>query len=179
MRKAAAVGLLLGALALAVQTGCKTMSQDELKGAMEIVDVQTKWVAKHYQPWPQRLILVPVLSFRVKNLTSQPLKYVNFNAIFKFKGDQENMGDCFLAAIRGDGVPPGGLSNVISLKSNLGVSGKTVEGIRDNPAWRPTEVNLFARSRGSAFVLLGTWDVSREIDFVPPADIAPKEPEKK
>ncbi len=179
MRKSAAVCLLLGALALAFQAGCKTMSQEELKGSLEIVDVQTKWVSKHYQPWPQRLILVPVISFRVKNLTAKPLAYVNFNAIFKFKGAQENMGDCFLAAIRGDGIPPGATSNVITLKSNLGVDGKSVEGIRNNPAWLPTEVNLFARSRGSAFVLLGTWDVSREIDFVPPTDIAPKEPEKK
>jgi len=91
------------------------------------------------------------------------------------------MGDCYLAAIRGDGVPPGGTSDVISLKSNLGVDGKTVEGIRANPAWQPTEVNLFARSKGSDFILLGTWDVSREIDFVPPTDIvpAPKAPEKK
>jgi len=181
MRKSAAVCLLIGSLALAFQTGCKTMSQEELKASMEIVDVQTKWVSKHYQPWPQRLILVPVVSFRVKNLTAKSLTYVNFNAIFKFKGDQENMGDCFLAAIRGDGIPPGATSDVITLKSNLGVDGKTVEGIRNNPAWRPTEVNLFARSKGSAFVLLGTWDVSREIDFVPPTEIAPaaKEPEKK
>ncbi len=181
MRKYAAVCLLLGALALAFQAGCRSISQEELKGSLEILDVQTKWVAKHYQPWPQRLIIVPVISFRVKNLTDKPLTYVNFNAIFKFKGAQENMGDCYLAAIRGDGVPPGGTSDVISLKSNLGVDGKTVEGIRANPAWLPTEVNLFARSKGSAFILLGTWDVSREIDFVAPTDIAPapKTPEKK
>lgn len=179
MRKSAAVCLLLGALALAYQAGCQSISTEELKASMEIIDVQTKWVSKHYQPWPQRLILVPVISFRVKNLTDKPLTYVNFNAIFKFKGDQENLGDCYLAAIRRDGVPPGGTSNVITLKSNLGVDGKTLEGIRNNPAWRPTEVNLFSRSKGSSFVLLGTWDVSREIDFVPPADIAPREPEKK
>jgi hypothetical protein len=181
MRKSAAVCLLLGALALAFQAGCKSVSPEELKASMEIIDLQTKWVSKHYQPWPQRLILVPVVSFRVKNLTAKPLTYVNFNAIFKFKGDQENLGDCFLAAIRKDGIPPGGTSAVITLKSNLGVDGKTVEGIRNNPAWRPTEVNLFSRSKGSAFVLLGTWDISREIDFVPPTDPvpAPKEPEKK
>jgi len=114
------------------------------------------------------------MSFRVKNIGVEPLTYVNFNAIFKFKGDPENLGDNFLAAIRGKPIMPGDTSDVITLKSNFGVEGKGVESIRSNPQWKPVGVKLFARSKGSQFVLIGEWDVSRTIDFKEPEPVEVK-----
>jgi hypothetical protein len=173
MKKKAMAFLLPGIILLAsFQVGCvKSMSEDELKNSIEITDVETKWVSKYYQPWPPKLILVPVISFRVKNIGQKPLKYVNFNAIFKNKGDRENLGDNFMAAIRGQGVPPGEKSPVITLKSNFGREGKNLESFANNPYWTPVEVKLFARSKGSQFILLGQWDVSKDIDFKPPEPV--------
>ncbi|GAJ10394.1 unnamed protein product, partial [marine sediment metagenome] len=101
----------------------KTITAEDLEASIEVVDVDTFWTDKYYQPWPPRLILVPAISFRVKNVTDQPLKYINFNANFRFMGDFENLGDAFLAAIRNDPIPPGEKSDVITLKSNYGVEG--------------------------------------------------------
>lgn len=172
MKKSVSFILLAGgALSVLLMSSCKSMSTDELKKTIEIIDVETKWVSKYYQPWPPRLLLVPVLSFRVKNIGVEPLTYVNFNAIFKFKGDPENLGDNFLAAIRGKAIQAGDVSDVITLKSNFGVEGKSVESIRSNPQWKPVEVRLFARSKGSQFVLIGEWDVSRTIDFKEPEPV--------
>ncbi|MCJ7643519.1 MAG: hypothetical protein MUP28_03450 [Candidatus Aminicenantes bacterium] len=172
MKKSASFILLAGGvLSVLLMSSCKSMSTDELKKTIEIIDVETKWVSKYYQPWPPRLLLVPVLSFRVKNIGVEPLTYINFNAIFKFKGDPENLGDNFLAAIRGKAIPAGDVSDVITLKSNFGVEGKSVESIRSNPQWKPVEVRLFARSKGSQFVLIGEWDVSRTIDFKEPEPV--------
>lgn len=173
-------------LTLAVATffmpACKKMSTEELKNSMEIVDVETKWVAKEYRAWPPKLVLVPVISFRVKNISEKPLSYVNFNAIFKFQGETKNLGDSFLAAIRKKPVQPGELSSVITLKSNYGVEGKTLDSFKNNPYWKPVVVNLFARSFGSEFVLLGTWEVSKNIDFKEDQAVTPvveKEAQKK
>ena len=175
MKKIASVILLTGGvLTVLLLSSCKSMSPDDLKKSIEIVDVETKWVSKGYQPWPPRLFLVPVMSFRVKNISSKPLTYVNFNAIFKFKGDPENLGDNFLAAIRGKAIMPGTTSDVITLKSNFGVEGKSVESIRSNPQWKPCGVRLFASSKGSQFVLIGEWDVSRTIDFKEPEPVTVK-----
>jgi hypothetical protein len=174
MKRFAPSVLVLGALALAVLPGCKVMSSDELKNSIEVVDYTSAWVSKYYQPWPPRLILVPQISFRVKNIGAKPLSYVNFNAVFNFKGDPENFGDAFLAAIRSKAVPPGETSPVITLKSNLGVDGKNLAGIRDNPEWKQAQVRLFAISRGSTPVLLGVFDVSRDIDFKEPEPVEPK-----
>lgn len=174
MKRYALFVVILGVLTLASLPGCKTMSSEELKNSVEILDYQSVWVSKYYQPWPQRLILVPQISFRVKNTGAKPLNYVNFNAVYNFKGDPENFGDAFMAAIRGQAVPPGETSPVITLKSNLGVDGKNLAGIRDNPAWKQAEVRLFASSKGSMPVLLGVFDVSRDIDFKEPEPVGPK-----
>ncbi|MBP7706883.1 MAG: hypothetical protein KA243_06520 [Candidatus Aminicenantes bacterium] len=174
MKRSLSAVLACAALALAVLPACKTMSSDELKGSIEIVDYVSVWVDKYYQPWPQRLILVPQISFRVKNVGAKPLTYVNFNAVYQFKGDPENFGDAFMAAIRGKAIPPGGTSDVIVLKSNLGVEGKNLAGIRDNPEWKQAFVRLFAISKGSTPVLLGVYDVSRDIAFKEPEPVEPK-----
>jgi len=77
----------------------KTITAEDLEASIEVEDIDTFWTDKYYQPWPPRLVLVPAISFRVKNLTDQPLKYINFNANFRFMGDFENLGDAFLAAM--------------------------------------------------------------------------------
>ena len=166
--------IVLGVLTLAVLPGCKTMTSEELKAAVEVTDYSSAWVSKYYQPWPERLILVPQISFRIKNLGAKPLTYVNFNAVYNFKGDPENFGDAFMAAIRGKAVQPGATSDLIVLKSNLGVDGKNLAGIRDNPEWKQAEVRLFAISKGSSPVLLGVYDVSRDIDFKEPEPVGDK-----
>jgi len=173
---AAAAGLAV----LLLLPACKSMDSKVLKDSIEVVDFQSQWVSKLYQPWPPRLILVPEISFRIKNVGAEPLNYVNFNAVFNFKGDPENFGDAFLAAIRKKAVAPGELSPVITMKSNFGVEGKTVKGIAENPMWKTAECRLYARSKGSQYVQLGVYDISREIGFKEPeAPVIKKgEPEK-
>jgi len=174
MKRSAPCVFVLAALTLAVLPACKTMSSEDLKASIEVIDYTSAWVSKYYQPWPPRLILVPQISFRIKNIGAKPLSYVNFNAVYQFKGDPENFGDAFRASIRGQAIPPGGTSDVIVLKSNLGVEGKNLAGVRDNPQWKQAFVRLFAISRGSRPVLLGVWDVSRDIEFKEPEPVEPK-----
>ncbi len=156
-----------------------TLTPEELEASIEVMDVETKWVDKYYQPWPPKLILVPAISFRIKNLTDKPLKYVNFNANFRFFDDYENLGDAFLAAIRNVPVEPGEKSDTILLKSNYGVEGKSLASFENNSRWKLVTVKLFAQSRGSQFITLGEWDVSRKIDFKEPEPVGKKDPEEK
>lgn len=150
---------------------CTSTNPEELKNSVEIVNVSSSWVAKVYQPWPPKLILVPTISFQVKNVSEKPLNYLNFNAIFKFRDDQENLGDNFLAAIRKEPVPPAAASEVITLKSNFGVEGKSLASFKDNPQWRPVMCRLFIQSKGSPHILLGEYEISRQIDFKEPEPV--------
>jgi hypothetical protein len=166
--------LLAASLCLGLASCIKPPSQDEVKAMMQVVDVTTKWVSKAYQPWPPKLILVPSISFRIKNVSARPLTYVDFNAIFRFKGESENLGDSFYAGIRGTPVEPGQLSDLVTLKSNFGQEGRSLASFKDNPQWRTVTVKLFAMTHGSRPALLGEYDVSREIDFKEPAPVLPQ-----
>ena len=182
MRKyALPASLVISALVLSIFPACvKSMSPEQLKASIEVVDVQSKWVARTYQPWPPKLVLVPTISFRIKNTSDKPLNYVNFNAIFKFRDDQENLGDNFLAAIRQTPVLPGELSQVITLTSNFGVEGKSLASFKDNPQWRVVICKLFIQSKGSVHVPFGEFEVSRTIDFKEPEPVGtePKQENK-
>ena len=172
MRRNTVLGLILVvALVSLLLPSCKSISPEELKASLEIVEVSSKWVAKTYQPWPPKLILVPTITFRVKNNSDRPLNYMNFNAIFKFRDDQENLGDNFLAAIRKEPIPPGGTSKVITLKSNFGVEGTSLAKFKDNPQWKPVVCRLFVQSKNPTHVLLGEYEISREIDFKEPEPV--------
>ena len=170
--------LAAAALAILVLPACKGTSPEEIKAMIEIVDVETKWVDKVYQPWPPKLILVPTISFKVKNISDKPINYINFNAIFKFKDETENLGDNYLAAIRKEPIMPGETSKTITLKSNFGVEGKSLASFKDNPQWRLVSVRLFVQSKGSVHVLLGEWDVSRAIDFKEPEPVGMEKKER-
>ena len=173
--------LVTTALVVSFSSSCmKSMTPEELKASLEVVNVETKWVSKVYKPWPPKLILVPVISFQVKNISNKPLNYMNFNGIFKFKDQVDNFGDNFLAAIRKEPVLPGQLSKVITLKSNFGVEGRNLASFKDNPEWKPVICRLFVQSKGSIHVLLGEYDISRTIDFQEPEPVGmPKKEEKK
>jgi hypothetical protein len=148
---------------------CKTMTQEEVRKSMEIEILDTKWAMKEYRQWPHPVLkLVPAVVFRIKNLTSEPMKFVNFNAIFREKNAIEERGSNFLAAIRKTPVPPGGWSEPITLKSNWGNEASNLEAYKNNPAWTTLWVKIYAQWKGSRHTLLGEWEVSKKIDFQEP-----------
>jgi hypothetical protein len=177
-----AAGPALAMLAALVLAACKTPSIDQVKASLEVVDLHTKWVMKEYRQWPQpKLILVPEVEFRVKNKSSEPIKYINFNGVFQKPGDSQNLGDNFLAAIRNEPVPPGGASQVVTLKSNFGREGKNLEHFKQFPQELQYNVKIYAQFGGSRHALLGDFPVSSEIDFKedPPVHMDVKTPDKK
>lgn len=160
---AAAALAVLSALLLAA---CKTPSIDQVKASLEVVNLQTKWVVKEYKQWPQpKLVLVPQVQFQVRNKTAEPLKYINFNGVFKKPGDSQNLGDNFLAAVRNEPIPPDGLSPVITLKSNFGREGRNLEQFKLFPMELEYDVRIYAQFGGSRHALLGEFPVSHDIDF--------------
>ncbi len=175
--------IILGIVVAAVAhfTGLwKTMSHEELQGSFELIDIETKWVEKTYQPWPPKLILVPAISFKIKNVSEVPLKYVYLNANFKFRDDVSILGDGFIEAIRREPLMPGETSDSILLKSTHGMEGQNLEHFKNNPFFlsKIVDVKLFAKSQGSQYIPVGEWEVSKNIDFKEPEPLGEK-PEKK
>lgn len=179
--------LALIVVAVAHFTGLwKTMSHEELEGSFEIIDVETMWVEKAYQPWPPKLTLVPAISFKIKNISDKPLKYLYFNANFKIRDEISNLGDGFLQALRGEPLMPGETSDTILVKSNFGFEGTNLEQFKSSAFFKSKviDVKLFAKSQGSQYIPVGEWQVAQKIDFKEPEPYAmeeekPKKAEKK
>jgi hypothetical protein len=169
--------LLIGLIALSMNCG-SSMTEEELKASVELVEVDTRWEKKYYQPWPPKLILVPAISFKIKNVGDEPLEYIYCNGIFKFVDENENLGDNFVAGIRNKPVMPGELSNTIALQSFQGVEGKNLAHFKNNPAWKTVTVNVFFKSKGSQFVLINSYEVSKRINFQEPKPVGMEKKEK-
>ncbi|MFW6123760.1 MAG: hypothetical protein ACOC5G_00910 [Acidobacteriota bacterium] len=157
----------------------KPMSPEELKSSIEILDIDTRWEKKYYQPWPPKLTLVPAVSFKVKNIGEEPLSFVYFNGIFRFIGKKENLGDNFVTGINGDPLKPGETSEEITLQSNFGVEGDNVNHFKNNPEWKQAEVRIFAKSKGSQYILLEEHNISKKINFEEPEQVGLEEEEEK
>ena len=177
----AIIVLFIIVFAVAHFTGLlKTMSHEDLEGAFEFLDVETKWVEKSYQPWPPKLVLVPSISFKIKNISEEPLKYLYVNANFKFRDDVAILGDGFIEAIRGEPLLPGDTSETILLKSTHGIDGQNLEHFKISPFFqsKTVDVKVFVKSQGSQYIPVGEWEVSKNIDFKEPEPFEDK-PEKK
>jgi hypothetical protein len=157
----------------------KSITPEELKSSIELLDIETRWEKKYYQPWPPKLTLVPAISFKVKNIGEKPLSYVYFNAIFRLVGEKENLGDQFLTGIHGDPLRPEEVSEEIILQSNFGVEGDNVAHFRNNPEWKTAEVKIFAKSKGSQYALLGEYTISKKINFEEPEPVGMEEEKEK
>jgi hypothetical protein len=156
----------LAVLSTLLLTACKTPSIAQVQASLEVVNLQTKWVVKEYKQWPQpKLVLVPVAQFQVRNKSAEPLKNINFNAIFKKPGEQQNLGDNFLATIRDQPILPGADGPVVVLKSNFGREGRNLEQFKLYPAELRYDVRIYAQYGGSRPSLLGEFPVSGDIDF--------------
>ena len=168
---------LIGLILLGINCG-GSMTEEELKASVEIVDVDTRWEKKYYQPWPPKLILVPAISFKIKNVGDKPLQYIYCNGIFKFVDENKNLGDNFVAGIRSTPVMPGDLSDTITLQSFQGVEGNNLAHFKNNPAWKTANVNVFFKSKGSQFVLINSYEISKKINFKEPEPVGMGEKEK-
>ena len=167
----AVVILAIIVIAVAHFTGLwKTMSHEDLEGSFELMDIETKWVEKTFQPWPPKLVIVPAISFKIKNVSEKPLKYFYLNANFKFRDDVANLGDGFIEAIRREPLMPGETSESILLKSTHGIDGQNLEHFKSSPFFQSkiVDVKVFAKSQGSQYIPVGEWEVSKNIDFKEP-----------
>jgi len=168
--------ILLAALGFGLAACFKAPSPADVRAMMEITDLTTKWVAKSYSPWPPQLTLVPTVSLRVKNMMAKPLKYIDINAVFAFKGDPQHLGEDFRIVIDSKAILPGEKTPVITFVSPYGLEGRNLEFIKSHAWWtsRVVEVKIFANTKGSGPILMGTWAVSQDIDFTEPKAPGPK-----
>jgi hypothetical protein len=137
----------------------------ELKAAVELFDISSQWKVNERVNDEdfQGIILVPEVSFRVRNVSQRDLSYVFLLGVFRFMDTGKVIGEGYRMALR-RALPPGGVSERITLNAGFGyraTSAAAFEKYRQD--WRNSLCEVFAKSHNSGFVMLKTFYISRRI----------------
>jgi len=155
---AAVASLLLACALLATACGASV----DVQKALQVSDLTTGWYDAGIVNGKNKL--VPTVSFRVKNVGSSTVKYVQLNAVFRVIGDQEELGSMFVKGIGGNGLAPGAYTETYVLRSALGYTGEQPRHeMLEHSGFRDAKVEIFAKPGASQWVKLTEHTVARQL----------------
>jgi hypothetical protein len=137
----------------------------ELKAALEFFDISSQWVVneKINDEDFNGIILVPEVSFRIRNVGKNDLSYVFLLGVFRFMDNGKFIGEGYRMALRRP-LPPTGESDRITLKSGFGYRASSAVAFEKyKREWRNSFCELFAKSHNSGLVSVKTFYISRKI----------------
>lgn len=145
----------------------KTIEPDVLKNSIEIFNIDSKWVVSEEVDTPefQGIVLVPQVSFQVRNIGSENLSYVRFLGVFSLLGKPKDLGDSVYVAFKKPLEPGKVDSNRITLTAKIGYRASSKQAFSKNSKeWRSCAVQVLVSSGTSRLIKLKTFYVSRRID---------------
>jgi hypothetical protein len=136
----------------------------DLTTGLQVQVVATGWLRS--DPVSGHNRLVPVVSFRLKNLSARRLASLQVNALFHRVGDVEEWGSGFLTAAGSDGLLPGVSTPTLTIRSQLGYTGTdSLSAMLENSQFVDTKVELFAKYGSTDWVRLGDYSIERQLLF--------------
>jgi hypothetical protein len=159
--------LILAVFALVYKTTVMNtaMSPAELKAAVELFDISSQWTVneKVNEEDFQGIILVPEVSFRIRNISKKDLSYVFLLGVFRFMDSGKVIGEGYRMVLR-RALPPGGESARITLNAGFGYRASSPAAFEKyKKDWRNSFCEVFAKSHNSGFTPLKTFYISRKI----------------
>jgi hypothetical protein len=147
---------------LFVATACGAGASQPINKLVEPVDVRTGWFDAGVENSQNKLL--PTITLTLKNVSNEPVANVQLNAVIRRVGETEEWGGAFLKAIGTEGIPPGGSSKPIVLRSNLGYTGSEPRAqMLKNSQFVDAQVQVFAKHGGNQWTKLGEWKIAREM----------------
>lgn len=141
-----------------------TMTDKEVAESIQIVWHDSIWVDKKVRP--DEATIVPSFTFKIKNTGRRPLQYVGFNCIFLFEESGENLTDGYVEAVK-QPLPPGQVSDEIFVKGFFGYRATSKPAFIKNMAtWKAVKVKVYAKSKNSGQVLLGSFPIEKKIEGI-------------
>jgi hypothetical protein len=129
---------------------------------VEPVDVKTGWFDAGVEDGKNKLI--PTVTLTLKNISNEPVANVQLNAVIRRVGETEEWGGAFQKVIGTDGIPPGGSTKPIVLRSNLGYTGTEPRAqMLKNSQFVDAQVQVFAKHGGAQWTKLGEWRIARDL----------------
>lgn len=139
-------------------------SFEKIGKTLRIVTQDSIWVDRLKSA--KKSIIVPTITFQVKNVGNESIKDVIFKGEFLFQDNNEKLSEGTIEAFKKPLIP-GATSDEITLRSELGYEATSKDAFVKNPQnWRNVNVKIYAKQNNLDYVLLGTYSIRQEIEGV-------------
>jgi hypothetical protein len=152
--------LAAGLVLALVVVGCGTR---EVEKDLTITDVHTGWYDAGIVNGQNKL--VPSISLKLKNVSSDQISRVQINAVFKrLDGENKEWDAHFIRGIGPDGLAPGAQGDELVLRSERGYTGDQSRlQMLQNKAFVDAKVEIFGKHGSRFWVKLGEFTIDRQL----------------
>ena len=135
----------------------------DVEKAIKITDVHTGWYDAGIQDGKNKL--VPSITFKLQNVSGDPVDNVQINAIFRQIGDTQAWGEHFATGVDRDGLPAGQTTpGFLVLRSNLGYTGTESRlQMMQNRNFVDAKVDIFGKHGSRTWQKLGEYTIDRQL----------------
>jgi hypothetical protein len=150
-------------LLLVVVAASACTSTVNLPETVEITDVNTGWYDVGILETGQNK-LVPSISLKLRNRSSDSVARVQLNAIFHRVGETDGWGEHYVSAVDASGLGAGTETNQIVLRSTLGYTGdQSRADMLQNSSFVDATVDIFGKQGRGGWVKLGEYPIDRQL----------------
>jgi hypothetical protein len=143
-----------------------TLPPEELVASMEIFNIDSQWILSEELDTPdfKGIVLVPQISFQVRNIGKVNLYYVYFLGVFRLLDRPKALGEGTFMAFKKK-LKPGEESERITLNSKFGYRGSSKKAFKKYyKEWRSAVVQIYVSSGTSKLSFLKSFYISRRIE---------------
>lgn len=137
-----------------------------LQSSIEIFDISSQWVIKEKidEPDYKGILLVPEISFRIRNIGKEDLRYVLMVGVFRYLYASKPIGEGYRMLFNHP-FAPGKESDRIVITSPFGYRATSKEAVsRNSRNWRSSLVEIYVKSRNSGMLPIKTFYINRKIE---------------
>ena len=134
----------------------------EVEKVVKVTDVHTGWYDAGIYDGKNKL--VPSISLKLENTSSDVVDSVQVNAVFRRVGEAQAWGEHFVRAIDADGIQPGQTGGSLVLRSNLGYTGTESRlQMLANSQFVDAKVEIFGKHGSRTWQKLGEYQIDRQL----------------
>ena len=153
----------LPALALVLLVSISCGSSTDAVAALEPLDVMTGWFDDGIIEGGKNK-LVPSVTLKLRNKSSDPLRSVQINAIFRRVGEPEMWGEYFGWAIPREPLPAGAQTNLLVMRSTLGYTGTQPRmQLLQNKDFVDVKVEIYLKRGSKVWAKLAEYPIQRQL----------------
>ena len=143
-----------------------TVAPRDLKDAVELINLDSQWVESEKIDTKdfKGIVLVPQISFQVRNVGKIDLQDVYFLGVFRLLDRAKTLGEGFEMTLKKP-LKPGQESERITLTCQFGYRASSKVAFKKNSKeWGTSMVEVFTKTGASQLIFLKNFYISRKIE---------------